>query len=142
MEHIGRNLADLPGTGSSNMHPPSNACFLGPSLVSDIIVFVLKRDVKLQPTNLQPSRVLISNGILIASAVFLHSSRLTISILYNWPPPLPPSKLPNHRGSESHLMHGSLANQSPQSKRYLNRFSQFCRAHDRDKLTDIPCYTL
>jgi len=29
----------------------SNICFLGPTFVSDIAIFVLKRDVKLQLTN-------------------------------------------------------------------------------------------
>ena len=35
-----------------------------------------------------------------------------------------------------HRAHASLGHPSPQPKRHLDRFSRFCRAHDRDRQTD------
>ena len=50
-----------------------------------------------------------------------------------------PSKLPLHMWwSGPYLIHGYLAHPSPHPKRHLDRFSRFCRAHDRDRPTDRP----
>jgi len=48
-----------------------------------------------------------------------------------------PSKLPLRMAPWGWtLIHGPWADSSPQAKRHLDRFSGFCRAHDRDKQTD------
>jgi len=57
--------------------PPSNTWFLGPIFVSDIAIFVLKRDVKLQLTNLGPTRVLNPNAIVIGSTIFAGLTTVT-----------------------------------------------------------------
>jgi len=47
----------------------------------------------------------------------------------------------SHEGSGPHLTHAHMlhwAHASPQPKRQLNRFSRFCRTHDRDRQTDQP----
>ena len=48
--------------------------------------------------------------------------------------------VPSHMGSGPHLTHGSLGPLSPHTKRNLDRFSGFCRAHDHetDRVTDRP----
>jgi len=68
---------------------------------------------------------------------FLHSSPL---ILYNRPP-LFPSELSLRMGDlNAHLLHYASLGPSEftthETKRCLDRFSRFCRAHDRDKPTD------
>jgi len=58
--------------------------------------------------------------------------------------PLPPQNSPFTWGIWTrHLIHGSLSplQSSPQPKRHLDRFSRFCRAHDRDRETDRPRYS-
>jgi len=78
-------------------------------------------------------------------------------------PPLLPSKLPLHvRDLDTHvnrgymcnllhainctcnhrLIHASLGDSCPQPKWYLDRFSHFCRAHDCDRPTDRPHYSI
>jgi len=38
----------------------------------------------------------------------------------------------------THLIHGSVDRPESTSKPHLDRFSRFCRAHDRDKPTNGP----
>jgi len=38
---------------------------------------------------------------------------------------------------DPHLMHGSLCPPILLPKRHLDRFSRFCRAHERDQQTDM-----
>ena len=61
---------------------------LGPTFVSDIAIFVLKRDVKLQPSNRGPTRVHNASGILIRSAFFctVHGRVSIYSLLYKGTP--------------------------------------------------------
>jgi len=48
---------------------------------------------------------------------------------------------PYHEETWTDIQHMvSWANPSPQPKRYLDRFSRFCGAHDRKKQTDRLCY--
>jgi len=86
-----------------------------------------------------PTRVHIPNGISIGSAVqpfFLRRSPQNVPILYN-ELPISPSKLPHlHEESGPHhntWFHGSTRNQT---KRHLDRFSQFCSTHYCDRQTD------
>jgi len=52
-------------------------------------------------------------------------------------PPLSPSKLPLCMGdTDPHLIMVPLAHLSLELKGHLSWFSVFCRAHDRDRLTD------
>jgi len=49
-----------------------------------------------------------------------------------------PENCPFPWGCRPHVIYGSLAhaNQPEMSKPHLDRFSRFCRAHDRDQQTD------
>jgi len=95
--------------------PPSNTCFLG------------------------ATQVHIPNCISIGSAI-LHSSWQTVLIFYNGPP-LFPSKLPIHkRDLDSHLIHFLCP---PESATHVTSPSvYFCRAHDHDRQTDRPRYSV
>jgi len=103
-----------------DLYSPSNTWFLGPTWI------------------LKP------NGICIGSAVF---AQLTGECPYTlqWAAPSP-SKLPLPIGrSGPHLTHDSLgrwAHPSLPSKRHLDRFSRFCRAHYCDRQTDRPRYSV
>ena len=66
---------------------------------------------------------------------FLHSSRQSVPILYNYWPPFPLKIAPSHGGSGPPSM-VSWAHPSLQSKRHLDRFSYFCRAFLCDRQTD------
>jgi len=70
---------------------------------------------------------------------FLHSSRHRVPILYTGPP-LPLSKFPIRRGSfwtaSNRPAWFLRPTRGPQLKRHLDRFSRFCRVHDRDRQTD------
>jgi len=46
------------------------------------------------------------------------------------------------RRSRTHLIHGFLSPLKPITKRHLNRFGSFYRAHNCDKQTDRPCYSV
>jgi len=59
-----------------------------------------------------------------------------ISVLYSGPPH-PPLKFPLPVGD---LV--PLANPSPHAKRHVIRFSIFCRAHDHDRPTDRPLFSV
>jgi len=72
----------------------------------------------------------------------MHGSPYTLQWAAPFPSELP---LPVSRGvSGPHLMHCMVSRAHPQSKRHLDRFSRFCRTHDRDRqadrLTDRPRY--
>ena len=43
---------------------------------------------------------------------------------------------------DAHLVHGSLGQPESTTKRHLDRFSHFCRAHDCNRLRDRPRYSL
>jgi len=49
---------------------------------------------------------------------------------------------------DPHLLHGFLGQLEPAPKRHLDRFSRFCTAHERDRLTDThadhatPCVAI
>jgi len=71
-----------------------------------------------------------------------------VRILYNGPPT--PQKLPSRGDLDPQLigLHGSFGpSESMHPERHLNRFSRFCKAHDRDGQTDrrtdqvTPCAT-
>ena len=54
-----------------------------------------------------------------------------------------PLKLPLLMGDpDSHLIRGSFGPRESSPKGHLNRFSRFCRAHDRDRPTDRPRYSV
>jgi len=80
---------------------------------------------------------------MIGSAVFAH---LTAEYLYfTMGRSFPPQNCPSHAGSGPYLMHDSLDPPAPQVKRHLDRFSCFCRAHNRDRAdrpTDRLCYSV
>jgi len=103
------------------------------SFVSDIAVFVLKRDIKLQPIN--PPESTSKNDIGSGSAIF---AQLTAEFCYTlqWATPFPTKIAPSYDGSEPHLIYGSLGHPSPKSKRHLDQFSGFCRPHNDDRPTD------
>ena len=67
---------------------------------------------------------------------FLHSSRQNVPILYIGTP-LSPFKIdPSHGGfgpPSKYMV--PWVHPSPQLRRHLDRFSRFCRAHDRDRQT-------
>jgi len=53
--------------------------------------------------------------------------------------PSPPQNCPLPvRDLDPHVIHGSMDHPNPRSKRHLDRFSRFCRAHDRNRHTDRP----
>jgi len=75
------------------------------------------------------------------AALQAHSSATLVPILYNGPPFPTPSKLPLcmvDLDSISYAYMVPWAHSSPQPKRHLDRFSRFCRVHDRDRQTDRP----
>jgi len=84
-----------------------------------------------------PSRVLISNGVSIGSAVF---AQLTANSRYALqravPSPSPFKIAHSHGGSGSHIIHGFWAHPSPQPKWHLDRFNRLCRAHYCSRHTD------
>jgi len=97
--------------------PPPNTCFLG------------------------AIRVQITNDISIGSAVFLHSSRQRVDVLYNGRP-FPSLKC--HRGSRPHLKHGSLG--PPESSiqtayRPVQPFLQGSLLWQTYRQTDRPRYS-
>jgi len=47
-----------------------------------------------------------------------------------------PQIAPSHEDMGPHLTHSSLGPPESTTKRHLNRFSRFCRAHNRDRPTD------
>ena len=49
-----------------------------------------------------------------------------------------PKIAPSVEGSRTHLMHGFLGQPESAPKRHLDRFSRFCRAHERDHRPRIP----
>jgi len=68
-----------------------------------------------------------------------------------------PSTVPHSRGASAvtgtagvkksllghpHVIRGSLDSLKSTSKRHLDRFGRFCRAHDRDRQTDKPRYSV
>jgi len=52
--------------------------------------------------------------------------------------PFPLKIATSHREIWTPIRHGSLAHLNLQPKGHLDRFSRFCRAHDRDRQTDWP----
>jgi len=76
-----------------------------------------------------------SHGNSVGSVV-LHSSRQRVPVLYNGRPfPLKKCTFAWGIWTPSNTWFYS-ARMSPQPKRHLDRFSRFCRAHDRDRLTN------
>jgi len=70
----------------------------------------------------EPTRVHMSNGILIRSAVF--PQLIALSLYFTMEHPFPHSKLPIRTGRYApHLIHDSLAHPSPDTKQHLNQFS-------------------
>jgi len=67
---------------------------------------------------------------------FSHSSRQTVAVLCNGPPPFP-LKLPFPTGDLT-TIHVPWAHPGPQPKPHLDRFSRFCKAHYCDRPPDRP----
>ena len=70
----------------------------------------------------------------------LHSSRQTVPTLYSGPPLSPLKVAPSHGDLDSHLTVLPWAHPSPHPRQLLDRFSRFCRAHNRDRQIDSPRY--
>jgi len=86
---------------------------------------------------LGPTRVKLSNGISIGSAV-LHSSRHRVALLYN-EPSLFPLKLPlPMRELDLHQIYVSLGPPESSTQRAPRSVQPFCRARYCDRQTDRP----
>jgi len=91
---------------------------------------------------LRSTRVHIPSGISIDSAVFAQLTSDCPYLLYNGPP-LSTLKIFPLCGDLDPIKHMiPWAHQSPHPKRHLDRFSHFCMAHDHDRQTDRPCYSV
>jgi len=117
-------------------------------VVSDIAVFVLKKDVKLQPTNLCVSGIVYLGLVLFQKRPFSFKiapsiivSDIAIFVLKR-DVKLQLTNCPFHWGFGPHLVHGSLAHPSSQAKWHLDGLSRFCRSHYCGRLTDRPHYSL
>ena len=72
---------------------------------------------------------------------FLHSSRQKGTVVYNGPSLL--LEIASCMGgSGHHQIHNSLGPPESATKRHLDRFGCFCRAHNHDRPTDRPCYSV
>jgi len=82
----------------------------------------------------------IPDGISVGSATF---AQLMLESTYasQWASPFPLKIAPFH--GETGPPHGCLGPpESLHPKQYLDQFSRFCRAHDRDRLRDRPRYSV
>jgi len=73
---------------------------------------------------------------------YLQGSRQRVPILYNGPPF--PLKIAPLRGVDlnPHLIHGSLGPPKSTTQRTSRSLQPFCRAHDCDRLTNRPRYSI
>jgi len=83
------------------------------------------------------------NGISIGSAVFTQLTAEGPYTYFTMGSPSPLKFATSHVRYGPHLIHDSLGGPpEATTKRYLHRFSRLCGAHDRDRATDRPRYSL